>query len=32
MEGVERMRIDVAGVVFENGEARIDYVAGALTA
>ena len=32
MEGVERMRIDVAGVAFENGEAKIDYVAGALTA
>ena len=31
MEGVERMRIDVAGVTFENGEAKIDYIPGALT-
>jgi putative endonuclease len=31
MEGVERMRIDVAGVTFANGEAQIDYIPGAIT-
>ena len=31
MDGVERMRIDVAGVTFANGEAQIDYIPGAIS-
>ncbi|HWL89124.1 MAG TPA: YraN family protein [Polyangiaceae bacterium] len=33
MPGVERMRIDVAGVTFdEDGDAHVEYVSGAITA
>lgn len=31
MSGIERMRIDVAAVRFENDDAVVDYVPGALT-
>ena len=32
MEGVERIRIDVAAVIFERGETQVDYVEGAFDA
>jgi putative endonuclease len=32
LAGIERMRIDVAGVTFEGPEARVEYVEAAITA
>lgn len=32
LDGVERLRLDVAAVTFDRDEARVEYVAGAFTA